>query len=322
MLFMLLLLQATSACTGQNPADQRDTTNQKQKFVPPLSASKAGISVGYDLPEGGYLFSDDHGLVINTLSQKEIYDRNPYKKAYFKRTIDDGKAGNFQWFNVDSLSVGEIKKGLPKTLKHFPSDKLLSKTSSVTAALTSVNYDWQNPLYLMVTYAIELFERDGSSLDWVETTIHVYDRQGKLVSYIVDNHSIQGMIISPDGKYMLANKIISRMGDGVGESYIGLVVYDVAGSKFLGTIGSEHNAYYLNVTSSRYSNNLFLLYFNSYPDLTKTSEFTPLILIIDPEKRAFYQKKNENPNHNAPDPPLKNSPYFGEDLSTFQVLHF
>jgi hypothetical protein len=177
---------------------------------------------------GGYAFVDEQGKQVNFFSSEDIYKKNPYlKNDLVPKSRDMPHAKSYRYYIVGDLPVEEIRRGLPKVLKSLPPDKILRNTSKILVRLTDIHCGQEYPEFLVVSYVIEFFDKENLQEHWVETTIHVYDKHGEIISQIVDSHNIESAFISADGKYIFAHKILNRLGDGTGDEYIGSILYDV-----------------------------------------------------------------------------------------------
>jgi hypothetical protein len=327
MLLLILMLGMSVGCKGQEPQKPSnvqvktipDSILPKNLPTPPHLTARVMLNEN-PAREGGFVFIDSKEKEVGFLSEKELNNRNPYSK----NSLASKKLEGDDFYNqFKGLSPEEIRMRLPKGLKSLPSDLILKNAGVITTNLTSYDFNQDNSQFLVVTYSIVIYNKQSLEEEWVETTIHVYDKQGVLISTIVDNHNMQGSFISSDGKYILANEILGRIGDGVGETNIGLVVYDVKKSKLIEKIVNKNGFYITDAKMSLYEDGCFLLYASLFKDIFTSDDFISLILVIDPNKRRLYQKKIEETQKTIPILRLKSETTpEGVDISTFDVLHF
>jgi hypothetical protein len=326
---LLILLHLSWNCNGQISKEQKehvtharvDSTGQVgtiMNFVPPDYGVKPNRNPARP---SGYVFFDSSGQEINYLTEEKLCAENPYNNAALEKK-DRQKCNSYYSFRVKDFPMRRIKDAFSKTLKKSPPDTIIDKTSEITILISGINYNPQNPNYLVITYALKLYNEEGNE-EWVESTIHVYDRRGRRVSTIVDNHNVEGTFISPDGRYIIANKIFGMTGDGVSDMYIGIVVYDANKNRLIGDIGNENGIYYTDVKLSNYEKGYFLLRSSLYKDDTYSDDFLSLKLIIDPNNRILYQKIVED-FQDSPLPLYIKSAIHpdGEDITTYDILHF
>ena len=327
MLLLFLMFGMSVGCKGQEP---QKSGNEQVKTItdslllnnqptPPHLTARVMLNQN-PAREDGFVFINSKEEEVSFLSEKELNNRNPYSK----NSLAPKKLDGDDFYNqFKGLSPEEIRTRLPKGLKSLPSDIILKNAGVISTNLTSYDFNQDNSQFLVVTYSIVIYNHQSLEEEWVETTIHVYDKQGDLMSTIVDNHNLQGSFISSDGKYILANEILGRIGDGVGETNIGLVVYDVKKSKLIEKIVNKSGFYITDVKMSLYEDGCFLLYASLFKDIFTSDDFVSLILVIDPNKRMLYQKKIEETQKISPVLQLKSKTNpEGVDISTFDVIHF
>jgi hypothetical protein len=316
----LFILSISISCSGQVPTPaQQSVVGKGTDSVPTASQSpKDGIIVNPNpAREDGYSFIDETGTEIYYLSENEIQNRNPYIKNTIPARKTSGE-GFYQQF--DGLTTKEIRKTLPTCLKSSPSDIILKKAGVITASLVNVELNPDDPFFLIITYALEIFDKENLVADWTETTIHVYNKKGNLISNINDSHNIQGAFISPDGKYIIANEIIDRIGDGVSEIPASVIIYDVLAQKIIGRLNNEAGNYYTDVRRSIYEKNMFLLYSSLGSELEDARNFKVIKLIIDPGNKKVYHKEVVPTENLPPALRLKSTTVpQGEDIKTYKI---
>jgi len=335
---VLLMLCLSAGCSGQEPKKPnaemttvKDSTAQRTplpKTAPPQKPEppKVGAAVSYDPKKpSGYVFMDAQGKEVNFIAQKDLYNRNPYNKINLGLARQGDTPGSFQSYTIKNLSAEEIKKGLPKTLTSIPKEGVIKKIGLINTYLINVDCNWDDPRFMIVSYALVMYDKESLAQEWVETTIHVYDNKGRLISTIVDHHNILGAFISPDGKYILANEILDRFGDGTSEAPIGLVIYDVTKGIFMATLKNRFMDYdhHVNVKDGKF--NFYGAFAKNYVIDGGNDDFVSMKFIIDPRNRILYQKpyKVGPSSHDRPIFNSKSSAYpNGEDLSTYEVLRF
>lgn len=321
---LLILLFLNWKCSGQVSKEQKAQRDTLVDSMPvPGSLPIFGIKL-QDSPirQAGYVFLDSTGKEIKFISEEEIFAINPYKKINLKPE-DGGKDGYFRSYPVHNLSLQDIKSSLPGNLRTIPPDDVLKKIGVIHAFVGNCDYDVQNPQYLMVVYVLIMYGAESMTEEWAETTIQVYNNNGELISTIKDNCYLQGTYISSDGRYILANEMFGRIGDGWSEVDEGLAVYDVEKSNLIGKIINENGIYYTDVTFAKYERGHFLLYAKLYKDIENSDVFTLSKLVINPAKKNVYQKIVEAKLENLPPLQIKSNRYpSGEDLSTYELLHF
>ncbi|MCC6411248.1 MAG: hypothetical protein IT270_06295 [Saprospiraceae bacterium] len=324
-IFYVLFSLICITCTGQNKKDvhaNTDLTHNTQSPRQPLP--KFGVNVNTDpLRPGGYVFCNLEGKEIAYLAEDELYNKNPYKNLDFPpvKIQDNGYAS----YSLEGFSEEKILNALSNHVKIPPKRSVLKEAGILIAALVSWDYYRKNPQHLLVSYGVVLYDKQSWIEIWAESTMHVYNNEGKLVSEITDAKNIQGGCISPDGNFIVANLVLGATGDGQGDQHIGLAVYDVNGKKFIGKINNKNGTYLTNARYCQYEDGCFLIYASLYRDNVE-DEYTLVKLIINPKQKLFYQKKSEPTNNPLNDSyllHLKSSQHpNGEDVNTYERFQF
>lgn len=324
----LLLFSECTQCNSQTPNTSNNQINDSKdsvatKFKPTqIPTSLVGYSEDTDPkhPEG-YVLKDKNGKTIKLIKTDYFFHKNPYNDANFGSTSSKDIA-SFMSFDVKKLSIEKIKKGLPKALKKFPSNKILEKAGTIILT-SSLNLNIENPNYIIIIYTIAIYGKETSVEDWSETTIHIYDNQGNICSNITDNRNIQGVFLSSDGRYLLANQILGRTGDGWSDVDLTTLVYDLKSNE---CIGSTRKSVANMTKNVLYQSGKFLAFGAVYEKFDALEENSLIKIIIDPINKKYYQKAHEKPNNisRSDEPALRlktSQNESGEDIATYREFN-
>ncbi|MBL7782795.1 MAG: hypothetical protein JNM22_16325 [Saprospiraceae bacterium] len=312
-----------------------DAQNTIDKDVARIKAESAlsgtplqGVHVISDLNNSGFIFLDSFGTQIQFIPEKDLYAKNPYIINGIEPSIDHN-SDTYRMYFVESLSPSKIKSILPKRLHYHINDTVFEKVSFVNSTVNNWYIDFQDKKYFVISYTLDLLGEDGVG-KWAETTIRIYDKNGAEISEIHDNHNIQIIYITPDGKYLIANKVIEAFGDGMGHIYKGMFVYNINNGARLGDIirltdrSNIVTKIPLNYNRPQYFDNFITGYFYEY-DIDRPDNVQAYKMAIDPIDRLLYYMALDDSDFSSGRPviKLKSATYpKGEDLKYFLIKKF
>jgi hypothetical protein len=301
--------------------NHKDSIDTKPKPAP-ITTSPAGYSESTDpkQPEG-YVLKDKNGKIIKFIKTDDLYKKNPYMDTNFG-SVRPKNITDYRSFNVKNISIEQIKTGLSKSLKIIPSNAILKKAGTIIVSTSTTNLNIENPSYLIIIYKIIMYGKNTSIEDWSESTIHIYDKRGKICSKITDNRNIEDVFLSSDGKYLLTNHILGRTNDCWSDVTLTTLVYDVQNGNHIGSIGKSVIDLNENVS---YQSGKFLAFGVAYKKIEATEETSLMKIIIDPINKRYYQKPYARPNNisRSDEPALRSKTSQnedGEDIGTYRAF--